>query len=311
MTTPRSKAPLAETSPKGRRRASSGPRAPGPPPEAPGPRPEAPGPEREDIAGSSAQLPDGAEPALRPGPFTGIGLGQAAGVLRFAGRQVVRQPQALLRGASGAGRELLRIGLGKSEAAPDKGDKRFVDPAWREDPFFRTVMQTYLYLGSGVDVVDDLGIEGVNAERARFALTLVREALAPTNFLLGNPAALKRSIDTDGGSIRDGIANWSGDVLHNRGMPSMVDRRPFRLGENIAATPGAVINQTEVFELIQYTPQTGNVYERPVLVVPGRERHGRLPGRDDGRDGAGAPRRFGGPSDPLRDDDRHPARLRV
>ena len=130
-------------------------------------------------------------------------------------------------------------------------------------------MQTYLYLGSGVDgVVDSLGVEGVNAERARFALTLVREALAPTNFLLGNPAALKRFNDTRGGSIRSGIANWPGDVRHNRGMPSMVDRRPFRLGENIAATPGAVIHRTEVFELIQYTPQSGTVYQRPMLVVP-------------------------------------------
>jgi polyhydroxyalkanoate synthase len=109
----------------------------------------------------------------------------------------VRQPQTLLRGASGVGRELLRAGLGKSQVVPAKGDKRFADPAWRENPVYRAVMQTYLYLGSGVDgVVDDLGVKGVNAERARFALTLVREALAPTNFLLGNPAALKRVKDT-------------------------------------------------------------------------------------------------------------------
>ena len=181
----------------------------------------------------------------------------------------MRQPQALLRGASGAGRELLRVALGKSEVAPDKGDKRFADPAWRENPVYRAVMQTYLYLGSGVDgVVDNLGVEGVNAERARFALTLVREALAPTNFLLGNPAALKRLVDTGGGSIRHGVTNWAGNVVHNRGMPSMVDRRPFRLGENIAATPGAVIHRTEVFELIQYAPQSGTVYQRPMLVVP-------------------------------------------
>jgi polyhydroxyalkanoate synthase subunit PhaC len=246
MTAPPGQVPLAETSPNGRRPASSPAGGPGPPPGTPDPRPEAPVPE----------------------PFTGFGLRQAAGVLRFAGQQVMREPQALLRGASGASRELLRIVLGKSEVAPDKGDKRFADPAWRENPVFRTVMQTYLYLGSGVDVVDDLGIEGVNAERARFALTLVREALAPTNFFLGNPAAVKRYFDTGGGSVRSGISNWAGDVLHNRGMPSMVDRRPFRLGENIAATPGAVIHRTDVFELIQYTPQSGTVYQRPMLVVP-------------------------------------------
>ena len=262
MTATHGRVPLDKASPNGRRRAGSRP-------EVPTPRPEVPGPEHEDIAESAAHLAGGAEAAFGPGPFAGFGLRQAGGVLRFAGRQMVHQPQVLLRGAPGVSRGLLRAVLGKSEVAPDKGDKRFADPAWRDNPVFRAVMQTYLYLGSGVDgVVDNLGVEGVNAERARFALTLVREALAPTNFFLGNPAALKRCIDTGGGSIRSGIANWAGDVRHNRGMPSMVDRRPFRLGENIAATPGAVIHRTEVFEVIQYTPQTDRVYQRPMLVVP-------------------------------------------
>jgi poly[(R)-3-hydroxyalkanoate] polymerase subunit PhaC len=251
MTAPHDQVPLAETSQNGRH---PGAPAPGLP---------------DDLAENAAHLAGGAEGALGPGPFTGVGLRQAAGALRFAGRQVVRQPQALLRGAPGVGRELLRIGLGKSQIAPEKGDKRFSDPAWRDNRLFRQTMQTYLYFGSGVDpVVDTLGVEGANAERARFALMLVREALAPTNFFLTNPAALKRCFDTGGGSVRSGIANWAGDMRHNHGMPSMVDRRPFRLGENIAATPGVVIHRTEVFELIQYTPQTGLVYQRPMLVVP-------------------------------------------
>jgi polyhydroxyalkanoate synthase subunit PhaC len=165
--------------------------------------------------------------------------------------------------------ELLRIGLGKSEVAPEKGDKRFADTAWRENPFFRASLQTYLYFGSTIDpYVDSLGIEGVNAERVRFALMLLREALAPTNFLPTNPAALKRLIDTGGKSLVRGIANWAGDVRHNHGMPSVVDLRPFTIGDNIAATPGAVIHRTEVFELIQYSPQSDTVYQRPMLVVP-------------------------------------------
>ena len=222
----------------------------------------------DDLAQRAAQLAGGAE-ALGPGPLTGFGLRQAAGVLRFAGRQAVRQPRALLRGAPGTGRELLRIGLGKSQVAPEKGDKRFADPAWQQNYLYRTTMQTYLYFGSGVnDVVDRTGLEGMSAERARFALTLLREALAPTNFFVTNPAALKRFLETGGGSLRSGIANWAGDVRHNHGMPSMVDRRPFRIGENIAATSGAVIHRTEVFELIQYTPQSGTVYQRPMLIVP-------------------------------------------
>ena len=394
MTTPKGQKPLAKTSPKGRRpagpkpgtsgskAAKSGPKAAksgpkgaksGPKPGKSGPRPEARRPEarRPEARRPEARRPEAPRPeAPRP---------EAPKPEREdLTESTVRLAQTLLRGASGVGRELLRAGLGQSEIAPAKGDKRFADPAWRENPVFRAVMQTYLYLGSGVDgIVDNLGIEGVNAERARFALTLVREALAPTNSLLTNPVALRRLVDTRGGSIRQGITNWAGDVCHNHGMPSMVDRSPFRLGENIAATPGAVIHRTEQFELIQYTPQSGTVYQRPMLVVPPQvNKYYALdlaPGRsmieyllkqgiqvfcmswrnptgaqrdwnfdtyaqatieaiDAVREvtgspdvnmmggclggmtvaiAAGAPGRFARPSGPLRDDDRHPARLRV
>ena len=130
-------------------------------------------------------------------------------------------------------------------------------------------MQAYLALGSELDVlIDNLGLEGVKAERMRFAATLFREAMAPTNFLVTNPTALKRLLDTCGGSVRNGLARWAGDMLNNHGMPSMVDLRSFKKGENIAASPGAVVHRTEVFELIQYTPQSETVYQRPLIVVP-------------------------------------------
>ena len=226
-------------------------------------------PAAEDLADTAAQLAGGAEAAPGPGTFAGLGISDAIGALRFLGQQAVREPLTLVRDTPGAAQELLRIALGKSQVAPEKGDKRFADPAWRENPLYRRMLQTYLYYGSRVDpFVDSLGIEGVNRERARFALMLLRESLAPTNSFLGNPAAIKRSIDTGGGSVGKGIANMAGDVLHNRGMPSMVDRRPFKVGETIAATPGAVIHRTEVFELIQYTPQSDTVYQRPILMVP-------------------------------------------
>ena len=223
----------------------------------------------EDLADTAAQLTGGAEAAPGPGPFAGLGPGEAIGALRFLGQQAVREPLTLVRDTPGAARELLRIALGKSQVAPEKGDKRFADPAWQENPLYRRAMQTYLYYGSRVDpFIDSLGIEGLNRERARFALALVREAMAPTNSFLTNPAALKRMFDTGGVSVGRGMANMAGDMLHNHGMPSMVDRRPFKVGETIAATPGAVIYRTEVFELIQYTPQTDNVYQRPILMVP-------------------------------------------
>jgi polyhydroxyalkanoate synthase subunit PhaC len=221
----------------------------------------------DDLVDNAAELAGGADAPVAP--FAGSVLRSVLGGMRSLGGQAMRQPQALLRGTSGAARELLRIGLGQSELAPQKGDKRFADPAWRDNVFYRRYLQMYLYLGSGVDgAVDSLGLEGMNAERARFALELAREALAPTNFLLTNPAALKRLMETGGTSLLSGAANWIGDVRRNHGMPSMVDLRPFKIGENIAATPGAVIHRTDVFELIQYTPQRDTVYQRPMLVVP-------------------------------------------
>jgi polyhydroxyalkanoate synthase subunit PhaC len=277
MTTPRGEAPSIQTGPDGQEQAKPAARARRPKAaeakaaEEQLRRAQAAEP-RENLADAAAQLAGGAEGAeavLAPGLVAGSGLGQAAGALRLLGQVAVRQPRALLRSWPKVGLQFLQIGLGKSEVAPEKGDKRFADPAWRDNPLFRTAMQAYLALGSELDAyVDNLGLEGVEAERMRFAAALLREGMAPTNFLLTNPAALKRFFDTGGGSIRKGIGNWAGDMLHNHGMPSMVDLRPFKKGENIAASPGAVVHRTEVFELIQYTPQGETVYQRPLVVVP-------------------------------------------
>ena len=258
MTTPRGEAPLTETGPNGRQTGQTAARgrrpkaadaqaadAGGEGAGAPQRRRRSP---RENLADTAAQLAGGAEGAeavLGSGLLAGSGLGPVAGALRLLGQVAVRQPRALLQSGPKVGLELLRIGLGKSEVAPQKGDKRFADPAWRDNPLFRTAMQAYLALGSELDVfVDNLGLEGVEAERMRFAASLFREAMAPTNFLVTNPAALKRFLDTGGGSIRKGLAHWADDMLHNHGMPSMVDLRPFKKGENIAASPGAVIHRS-------------------------------------------------------------------
>ena len=300
MTTPRSEAPLTEIGPNGREQAKPAARGRRPkaamahgggapakahaavapakahaavaqPAEARPRRAQAAEP-RENLADTAAQLAGGAEGAeavLGSGLLAGSGLGPVGGALRSLGRAAVRQPRALLRRGPKVGLQFLQIGLGKSEAAPQQGDKRFADPAWRDNPLFRTALQAYLALGSELDAfIDGLGLEGVEAERMAFAASLVREAMAPTNFFWTNPAALKRFFDTGGGSVRRGVANWAGDMLHNHGMPSMVDLRPFKKGENIAVSPGAVVHRTEVFELIQYTPQNETVYQRPLVVVP-------------------------------------------
>ncbi len=106
------------------------------------------------------------------------------------------------------------------------------------------------------------------AASARFAVSLLTEAVAPTNTLVGNPSALAKAIETRGRSLFAGVRHFAHDVGHNGGMPSTVDTRPFTVGGNLAVTPGQVVHRSEVFELIQYAPQTKQTYRRPLVAIP-------------------------------------------
>jgi polyhydroxyalkanoate synthase subunit PhaC len=96
----------------------------------------------------------------------------------------------------------------------------------------------------------------------------VIDAMAPTNAIGGNPAALKKCIDTGGASLVHGFENFSRDLARNGGLPAQVDTRRFKVGENLATTPGAVVYRSPVLELIQYAPMTDKVHVRPLLIVP-------------------------------------------
>jgi polyhydroxyalkanoate synthase len=165
--------------------------------------------------------------------------------------------------------ESVKIVLGRSTVEPAKGDHRFADPSWTENPGYRRIKQGYLAWSGAVDsVVEAARVDWRTRERARFAAGILTSSLAPTNTLPGNPAALKRAIETGGGSLLTGTRQWVDDLLHNGGMPKQVDRSSFTVGENMATTPGAVVYRNEVFELLQYQPTTPTVRERPVLLVP-------------------------------------------
>jgi len=162
----------------------------------------------------------------------------------------------------------LRVLAGASPVAADPKDRRFADPAWR-GPVWRRVAQSYLASRAGLlRSVDELGLDPKSAERARFALMQFTEAMAPTNSLAGNPAAIKRAWASRGRSLIAGGRNLVHDVRHNGGMPSQVDTRPFRVGETIGVTPGAVVHRSEVFELLQYETVTPKVSTVPTLVIP-------------------------------------------
>ena len=168
--------------------------------------------------------------------------------------------------------DLAHVGRGTTDFTPSPRDRRFADPAWSTNPLYRRWGQGYIALGQALSrLVDDLdkgGADWHEVERARFAVNALTSALAPTNLLPGNPAALKRAFDTGGRSLARGLAHFASDVRHNGGMPSQTDRTAFRVGIDLALTPGSVVLRDEVAELLQYFPSTSTVRRRPLLVIP-------------------------------------------
>lgn len=165
--------------------------------------------------------------------------------------------------------EWAKVALGLSEVAFDERDKRFADPAWREHPLYRRLGQSYLIWERSLSSrADRQGGDWQRRARARYMANIITGALAPTNTLAGNPAALKRAFETGGVSLLRGSRNLLRDVVTNRGMPSMVDSRPYKVGENLATSAGAVVYREEMFEILQYQPTTAKVRERPLLMIP-------------------------------------------
>jgi polyhydroxyalkanoate synthase len=164
--------------------------------------------------------------------------------------------------------DLFRINVGASDLAPEKGDHRFDDPAWSNQPLYKQAMQQHLAVRKTLENwVNELPVEHKEAERIRFAFSTLTEAMAPSNWPT-NPAALKRFLETGGASAVRGLQNLVDDIIHNGGMPSMVKRGELKVGKDMGNTPGKVVHRHEVFELIQYAPMTGDVYARPYLMVP-------------------------------------------
>jgi polyhydroxyalkanoate synthase len=165
--------------------------------------------------------------------------------------------------------ELGRIAIGGSELAPDARDKRFADPAWKQNVSYRALAQCYLAWGDALNrFVDEAQMDQRDAERARFIVSLLVDAMAPTNSLAGNPSALKKLVDTGGASLMHGLENLIGDLVRNAGLPAQVDTRAFAVGKNLATTPGAVVYRDAVMELIQYGPLGKEVHKRPLLIAP-------------------------------------------
>jgi polyhydroxyalkanoate synthase len=182
---------------------------------------------------------------------------------------LARQPRTVASRASSLGRELVSIAEGRSELAPAKGDKRFADPAWRGNALLHRTMQAYLAANDTVNqLYSDADLDWRDAERIRFVLDLLAEALAPSNNPMLNPLGWKALIDTGGLSAVRGLRHFVDDMMSAPRVPSMVAPDAFTVGDDIAVTPGSVIFRCEEFELIQYAPQTESVLSTPLLMVP-------------------------------------------
>ncbi len=147
-------------------------------------------------------------------------------------------------------------------------DRRFADPKWREQPVFALIHQTYLLfaerLSKSVDTAEGLSEE--DRENLRFATKGVLDAMSPANYPMMNPVVLERTMETQGENLVRGLERLTQDL--ERGQLTHTDTSKFVVGENIATTPGKVIHETELFQIIHYTPTTDEVLEVPLLIFP-------------------------------------------
>jgi polyhydroxyalkanoate synthase len=157
---------------------------------------------------------------------------------------------------------------GAAEPRLPRSDRRFADPSWRRQPFFALVHQLYLMLSEQVlDMAES--VDGLDAAKKRqlvFAVRSMVDSLSPSNFALTNPVVLERALETRGESLVKGMENLLADL--RRGQLSHTNSTAFKVGENLATTPGKVVHETPLYQLIQYTPTTDTVLQAPLLIFP-------------------------------------------
>jgi polyhydroxyalkanoate synthase len=188
--------------------------------------------------------------------------------VRFGARLATR-PRRVAGRTGHLAAELLRVGTGRSELAPHAKDRRFADEAWAKNPFLKRTLQGYLAVGETArSLVRDADLEWADEQRMGFIVDNLVEASAPSNNPFLNPKVLKRTIDTGGGNLVAGGRRLVRDFATPPRVPSMVEPDAFEVGTDLAVTPGAVVLRTDMFELIQYTPQTAKVHTVPLLIVP-------------------------------------------
>jgi len=202
-------------------------------------------------------------------PMLGLAREDLLGAVAVMLRETAGRPVRSLKHAGKFAGEVGKIVSGTSELAPDPKDKRFLDPTWKANPLYKASMQYYLAAQKGVQGwMDDVTLSEREKAQASFVTAMIMDAVAPTNSLIGNPSAIKKAYETGGASLVRGLKNAYVDITENDGIVSQVDKRPFKVGENLASSKGAVVLRTEMMELIQYAPLTSEVHTVPFLIIP-------------------------------------------
>ncbi|HLX25050.1 MAG TPA: class I poly(R)-hydroxyalkanoic acid synthase [Usitatibacter sp.] len=156
---------------------------------------------------------------------------------------------------------------GDAKPGEESTDKRFSGPEWNELPVFRYLRDSYLLTSKMMmEAVEDADLDADTRQRMRFFMRQYLDAVAPSNFLMTNPEALKAAMESGGESLQEGMKNLLGDL--EKGRISMTDESAFEVGRNIAVSKGAVVYENPLIQLIQYEPATAKVHELPLVMVP-------------------------------------------
>jgi polyhydroxyalkanoate synthase subunit PhaC len=191
-----------------------------------------------------------------------------------AARRPDRVATAVARGAADMMRAAMSAtvrALGGTPAYDPKHarDRRFSDPTWTGNASYWLLRETYLTWATCLlDVVRDAETSPEVKRKAEFAVQLMIDALAPTNFPIGNPTVLKRAFESGGLSLVKGARNFARDLLTNGGTPRQVATDVHKVGKNMALSPGKVVLRNDLMELIQYSPSTAGVHQIPLLFSP-------------------------------------------
>ena len=219
----------------------------------------------EHVTRQLAQVPEkiagqGLQKAPSPWPFTNL----------FSDPATIAQAQIdLWSQGLDVWQQVLGAKDGSSELEEKANrDRRFAAPEWQHNPIFDLIRQSYLLISDrligSVDTIE--GLDDKQREQLRFATQTFIDAMSPSNFALTNPLVLQRTMETRGENLLKGLEHMLDDL--SKGQLTHADPGAFEIGRNIATTPGKVIKRTPLYEIIQYAPATGEVYETPLILFP-------------------------------------------